>query len=443
MTSWKELKTERKSIMSFVELAIILMGLTLLSVIFLGYKALNSNNLIHRAESALRMAGDQLEDYRLGSTAQIEATFQMLNIKSLSPLPGGNSWDNTRKVLDEAQASLTGLVQSNKNYLDLKAKADAAFNIFEAEAKDMISKNKAAATAQDVLLAAQSIRDWMAKTPTDIDLHQIESAYMTEKIKIADAALETTEQNPTLLNLKKTYDGWMEAVNEQLLEENAFADQKKLAKIQLTGVAINIEKGAASWVRKTRLFAQGFIGLFALLIGVIFFNLQALKKNPHLNTMFSSKGTEALQAELEAVTSQVDQILSNVDKAWMDSRAELKVVHHAIEDSEVLESQVQQLKSDMGTVISSMSKSLQELEHQLRKTNATDADRIATLLAEVQTSGSRIHQSLDVLAESGYSIHDELQQVRKNIKRLMSETLNLKKEGETLEESSEAISTSV
>lgn len=438
MTSWKELKTERKSILSIVEISIVLMGLTLLSVIFLGYRALDTSKLIYQAGSGLRQAGDQLEEYHLGSSLNAEANFNMLNFVSLSPLPAGSSWESTRKAMKEAQANMSGLVQSNKNFMDLQAKSKNAFIALETNAKSMIEKNKGAATAQDVLLSAHAINDWIAQAPVP-EMHQIESAYMSEKIKAADAALIAKGNEPEVATLKQGYDTWMTALSEQLLEEKAFVDQKKIAKNQIAGISINIEQHANAWIRKTKIFTQGFAVLFGLLIALGFFNLQSLKRNPHLNAMFANKSTDALQAELEAVTQQVDQILANVDKAWLDSRAELKVVHHAIQDSEVLESQVQQLKTDLSSVISSISKTLQELEHHLRKSNAADADKVATILGETQSSSSRIQQSLDVLAESGYSIHDELQQVRKNIKKLMSETLSLKKEGESLEESTEAI----
>lgn len=440
MTSWKELKSERKSILSIVELSIILMGLALLSVIFLGYKTLDSSRLIHQAESTLRQAGDQLEEYKLGDPLQTEATFFMLNFKSLSPLPAGSGWETTRKVMNEAQSNMGGLVQSSKNFIELSAKSTSSFETLNKEAKAMIESGKGKETAQDVLLSAQSIRDWMTKAPTDAEMHQIESKYLTEKVKVADAALAAKEKDPAIVGLKKAYDAWMDAINEQLLEEKAFTEQKNLAKHQIAGASLNLESQTASWLRKIRLFSQGFIVIFTLLIAVIFFNLQALKKNPHLNTMFASKSNDVLNAELEAVTAQVDQILANVDKAWMDSKSELKVVHHAIEDSEVLESQVQQLKTDIGGVLGSIAKTLQDLEHVARKSNPADADKIAALIAEAQSSGARIQQSLDVLTESGFSIHDELQQVRKNIKRLMTETLNLKKEGEDLEEASETIS---
>lgn len=439
MTSWKELTSARKSTMSIIELAVVLMGFALLTVVILGYKALDTSHLIHEAESTMRMAGDQLDEYTLNGNAKDEQVLQMLNLKSLSPLPTGKSWEKSWELLTAAQSNMTGVVQSKRAYQDLHAKAEAAYTSFETVAKGMIDKNQSTAIAQDVLLSAQSIRDWMNMTPQDADLHQIESKYLTEKINIADSLLGSKTADAAVTQLRTNYDAWMESVKEQLMEEKNFVEQKKMANTLMASLAVNVEEQTKRWLSSTKLSSQGFVVLFALLIGVIIFSLQALKKNPHLNTMFATKGPEVLQTELEAVTAQVDQILANVDKAWMDSRSELKVVHHAIEDSEVLESQVQQLKTDMGTVVANLTKGLQDLEHKLRATSAADADKVGALLSDTQVQGSKIHQSLEVLVESGISIHDELQQVRKTIKRLMTETLALKHEGEVLEESSEAL----
>jgi hypothetical protein len=423
--------------MSIIEISLVLMGLALLAVAFIGNKALKTNSLISNAGSSLRMASEELDNMNLGVDPQ-KGTLRMQSIQSMSPLPTAPEWNKVRQVLSELQGTLNGLVQSDKIWIDLSQKYEDSYKTLEDQVKVQMDQNKAIPLTQDVWMAAQTIHDWIKKNPTNA----ADAAFLDGQMKLADSLLESNKENLAVLDLGKKWTSWIAATNELLLEDKTFAEQKKSSNLKMSAYGTVLENQAAAWLNRTRTTSLLFIGLFALLLAVIIFSLQSIKKNPHMNTMFTPKGPEALQAELATVTGQVDMILASVDKAWVDSRSELKVVHHAIEDSEVLESQVQQLKADFGTVINHLSKGLQELEHKVRKSDTAGADQLALLLSETQSQGSRIQQSLESLTESGMSIHEELQQVQKTIKRLMSETLALKHEGEVLEESSETLRSS-
>ena len=462
MTSWKELTKTRKSIMSLIEFTVVLMGLSLLAVVYLGYKALDTSLTTYSSESTLRQAEDQLENLRLGVNTQ--GVLQLQNLQSLSPLPNGLainyhgstvathsttadpepntlSWGKVRTVQDQAQTAIDSLFSSSKIWSGYASVSAENLTALQAAAAIIIAdkKNKDAAIAQDVLNAAKVIHEWMDKPSASAGSHQAESAYLTETVSKAETSLDSKGDDPSIADLHKAWSNWMSAITNQLEQEQAFVTQKKATVMALSMYGGILEANISRWMEHSKTTSVIFAVLFLILIGIVIFSLQALKKNPHLNTMFTSKGPQALQAELDAVTMQIDHILSNVEKAWIDARTELKVVHHAIQDSVLLEDQVQQLKTAVGNIISQVSKGLQTLEHKTRQTDVNTANALAALLGEAQTQGARIQQSLEILADSGLSIREELNEVRKNIRHLMSETLALKQEGETLEESSETI----
>jgi len=461
MTSWKELTKTRKSIMSLIEFTVALMGLSLLAVLFLGYKALDTSRTTYTSESTLRQVEDQLETFKLGDPPQ--GHLQLQNFQSLSPLPQGIaityhdnpithsstddpepntlSWGKVRVVQDIAQHAIDSLLGSSKIWVENKAASDVDLKALETIANSIIAekKNKAEPLAQEVLLASHAITDWMKNTPTDAGIHKAESAYLNEKVSQAESSFETQKADPEVADLQKAWTAWIGSINNQLEQEKDFVEYKQVAALKLSVYGGILEANIVRWMERSKLTSIIFAFLFLILIGVIVISLQSLKKNPHLNTMFSHKGPEALQAELDAVTAQIDQILSNVDKAWLNARSELKVVHHAIQDSELMENQVQQIKTAVADIVSQLSKGLQALEQKTRPADVNTANALAVLLGDTQTQGARLQQSLEVLADSGLSIREELSVVRKTIRLLMTETLALKHEGETLEESSDAM----
>jgi|GEM_PF-3590529 len=441
MTSWKQLTKTRQSLMSLIEISIVIMAITLLVVAVLGYKAQEKTRMISNAAGILRVAQDQLDAYKLGTDAGI-AGIQLQNIQSLSPLPNSSgTWSAVASLQNQANQAVTSMIETNKNWKALNAPAMTKFSDLETKAKAIIQSKKSADVAQDVLLAAKGIRDWILNPPVDATLQSIEANYLTEKVTLADNALSKSNSDPAIAELATLWNSWNDASEALLKEEKSFVAQRKIANDKLMGYSDQLSSETTEWLEQSRSASIAFLAFFALLVCVIIYCLQLMKKNPHLNTMFANKGTEAVQAELGAITEQVDLILSNVDRAWSDSRAELNVVSHALEDSTILESQTKQIKSDIDFAMNFVIKGLQELEHSTRATNPASADRIGNLIGDAQAQESKIQQSLEGLAESGMSIREELHAVRKMIRKLMTETLALKQEGEGLEESSDTIQT--
>jgi len=432
MNTWKELATTRKTLMTVVEALAVILALGLLAAVILGTKGISTQS---QAQQALTNVQQALAQFENNSTGNLEFD----NLKSMSSLPQSPMWTESHNALEQSSLAIEEWTTRKKALPALQDNFSKLYENIDKEAKNQIQSNQQVQTAQDIQMAAQSLHSWVQAPPKDAEIHMIESKVLDASIRQAEQALAKNPQS----TLKPLWDAWMSATQLLLEGEQAELESKQFVQTKLSAYAIQLQKASKLWLDRTTSTFTVAMMIFGIVVLIILVSLQLLKKNPHLNTMFAPKGTTAMQAELAAITEQVDSIMDNVAKTWLDARAELKVVHHAVADTEILEEQVQKLKTDVATVVNHLCKGLQDLEHKTRHSDSNTADQLGSMLAEVQMQSARLQQSMDVLADSGLTLHDELAQVQKSIRNLMKETQALKNEGETLEDSSSALRSSL
>lgn len=432
MNTWKELATTRKTLMTVVEALAILLALGLLAAVILGTKGITTQSQAQQALTNVQLALAQFESDATGD-------LELDNLKSLSSLPQSPIWTEAHNALEQSTQAIENWNSQKKSLPTMKGNFTKQYGNLDSEAKKLIQANQEVEIAQDIQMAAQSLYTWIQAPPKDAEIHMIESKVLDAAIRQAEQALS---KNPNS-TLKPIWDTWMSSTQSLLEAEQALLESQKAVQTKLSAYAIQLQNASKLWLDRTTSTFTIAMMIFGIVVLIILVSLQLLKKNPHLNTMFAPKGTVAMQAELAAITEQVDSIMDNVTKTWLDARAELKVVHHAVADTEILEEQVQKLKTDVATIVNHLSKGLQELEHKTRHNDTALADQLGAMLAEVQMQSARLQQSMDVLADSGLTLHEELAQVQKSIRNLMKETQALKHEGETLEDSSSALRSSL
>ncbi|HSQ42214.1 MAG TPA: hypothetical protein VLM37_08055, partial [Fibrobacteraceae bacterium] len=430
----------RKSLLTLIEGLMAVMTIILVTAAFIGFQALETNFRLGNAEVNLRLAGDQLEAFKLGE-ASSQASLQLHSLSSLSSLPNGRHWNGVRDALEKLQTNLNSLLLSNDAWLEERAKNRTTFLDLQKEVQDHVNSNRAAELAQKVWMAAQAIKDWMDSPPQDTDMHLATSRELQGLVAQADSLLSLCKTHPEAHGLNTRWDLWINSTYELLLEEKTFRQQEKLTNTSIGAYTTLLDRQALEWLEQVRTSMGLMIGLFMLLLATTIWALQSLKKNPHLNLMLSRDPQAAMQASLAEITRQVDNILSSVDRAWINTRSELKGVHHAMSDSQTMDDQVRQLKSSLESLLHETQQSLQALEQRLRSKDELSANQTAATLALVQTQGSRLQQFLDLLGESSMSLYTELELVHKSIRSLMSGTLALRREGENLEESSSSLQT--
>lgn len=444
MGYWQELRGQRRFFLIWVWVCAVMLIITSISAWLNLSRSLDVAESLHKSQLAQREAEIQLESFQLGQDS-LPPVFHMENLMALTPLQSIKSMEQGKQILLRAQGALQAILELRKNHAMTLSSRRQAWDNLRLSAENLVQTSSQNSpdlhSAQGVLLAGKSLLDWIQISSQSAWLLEAESPYMRHLLTQADSLL--AKHAPQ--GLDTSWENFVDALRNELQMELQFAEQKRQTMLLLSSLSMAIHHGSLRLEQRSRWAGNIYTAITLALVILILVGVQQMVHNRHLNAMTSTTPAQATQAELHSIQERIGTLLSQVDKAWLESRQDLKQMQSAVQHTQDMENQVVQIQEEVEQQWRSSLEQIQflreELETVLKSIPPESQSRVAQILQNLKSlelqerrNGEKIEQELEVLGAEGVSLYKELQEIRRSLVRLVGGTARLVKSGTDLEE---------
>lgn len=450
MVSINELKSQKKWFMAWIGVCVLMVMISTVASVKVSSEATRNSQMIAMSEVEQYRAEEQLDAMR-DISVDAKPVFFLDNYKELMSVPTTMMFNGTRHTVNVAGDRLQHFLMVEQEARQAKQEYQNAVRNMEKNAAALagFQDQDASEIAADIFTAAATIKQAVAGSEASIN----ETRIVVEE---AETDLKAwMEQHPELAGVYDNWETFIEASYQMLQLEQEYRVRYRNAENGLMAVRVNMNSEYPESLSYAQSAATVYIIAHLFLVANLVAAFIILFKNRHFAAMVSKDTYDYQMAELDALTTQLDDLTNTISQTWADADKEARSLDSAMESTEDLEVRMGNLNYDLQENIREEREVLNDLllaieEVELGHEEMVPRNRLLPLLQRVSRSTqtllqdeSRLTDDMEELGRIRGSLLGEMKSMQKSIHELRKDSLHLKHQNTEIEETSEHIMNSV